>query len=138
MTPAELDELEALQGDAGALHEAMLRGLLRQEWGRAPVLLPASRHAEALRVLTRWVRTAPLRDDADLAALLQARGNLRRLVEAMGSELDRILRDAIGDGGAIRLTAVEPPARGKLALLADARCAQDIDVLAWAAQEPAW
>jgi hypothetical protein len=136
MTPADLDALEAQQQNAAALNGAVLQGLLRQGWGRAPALLSDARCVDALRIFTHWIRIAPLQREPDIVALLQARGPLRRLVEALGGQFDQVLRDAFG--GAVQPAALGGPERIKLALLADARCALDFDLVEWASHEPVW
>ncbi|MDB5954059.1 hypothetical protein [Ramlibacter sp.] len=138
MTPLDLDTLQGLADQAAALHEAVLRGLLQQRWGRAPVLLPQADRGAALAVLARWVTVAPLRDDSDRGALLRARGELRRLVEALGGTLEDLLRAALAGGAPLHPAQVDAQARAKLALLAPAPCALDFDLGAWAQAEPAW
>lgn len=135
MTPADLQALRSARAQPQALHDAVAHGLLHAGWGRDAVQLGADEQADLAGLLARWIANAPLRQDADLGLLVQARGPLRRLLEAMGLGLGEVVLRALGAEG-VDLASLAPATRAKLAALADAHWALQLDLPAWSAQEP--
>lgn len=135
MTPADLQGLHTARADAPALHAAVLEGLLQRGWGRVPVQLASADQAELAGLLAQWIAGAPLRDEDDLGLLVQARGPLRRLLEAVGLELGEVVGAALG-ATARTLPSLDPLGRAKCAALADARWILQLDLRAWSAREP--
>ena len=136
MTQDDLLQWQALQQDTAAHQAFLMRGLMEMRWGSDALELEGADLALLRQQLRHWLKATPLVSDAQSFDLLRARGPLRRLVTAAGDSLRSLLTDTLGTAGRIAPGSLVPEDRLKLALLADARLANDFDLLDWSRNDP--